>query len=86
MDDKMILPLALKGFNDTARPSGIVPTLLVLGFVPRMAIHPDELPNQRSCMQKLHAAKDQMEKLVSKARSSTALHQYGTVAGDKDKN
>jgi hypothetical protein len=36
IDKKMILQMAVKAINDSARPDGIVLTLLVFGSYPRM--------------------------------------------------
>lgn len=40
IDRNTILQLSVKSCNDTAGPSGLVPTFLVFGVVPRMPVHP----------------------------------------------
>lgn len=57
MKADIILALAVKACNNTAGPSEMVPTLLVFGFVPRIPVHPDDLPNQRQRMSALHTAR-----------------------------
>lgn len=44
LSKKYELRLAVKSFNDTAGPSVLVPTLLVLGVFPRLPVHPEDLP------------------------------------------
>lgn len=73
MDPKTILKLANKACNDTAGPSGLVPTLLVFGSIPRMPIHPEDLPNQRARMSALHKARSHMSELMAKERLSKAV-------------
>lgn len=45
MSKEDILQTAVKACNDTAGPNGLVPILLVLGFMPRLPIAPLDLPN-----------------------------------------
>lgn len=40
------LKLSVKAMNDTARPKGLVPTLLVFGALPKIPIYPENLPDQ----------------------------------------
>lgn len=45
-----VLILVVKAFNDTAGPSGLVPTLLIFGVCPRLHVHPNDLPEKRDLL------------------------------------
>lgn len=83
MKPKMLLKLTVKACNDVAGPSGLVPTLLVFGSIPRMPIHPEELPTQRARMTALHKARAQMTDLMAKSRLSKAINMRVPKAADR---
>lgn len=68
MNQSLILQVAIKACNDTAGPAGNVPTLLVFGVIPRMPIHPEELPAQRDRMNALHRARNHMTNLMARSK------------------
>lgn len=82
--EETLLALTVKACNDTAGPSGMDPALLVFGVIPRMPIHPEELPKQRERMNALHIARQHMNHLTAKNRLSTAVNRQGTNATDRD--
>lgn len=84
MSDKVTLQLASKACNDTAGPQDIVPTLLVFGVLPRMPLHPKELPDQRDRMSAVHSARSHMAKLTARTRMSTAVNLQVPAAADAD--
>ena len=73
LDDNHALQLAVKAVNDTAGPNGLVPTLLVFGILPRALAVPIDLPQQRERMEALRSACDEMAKVISQRRHTTAL-------------
>lgn len=76
------LRLAIKAVNDTAGPAGLVPTLLVFGVMPRLPIHPKDLPEQRDRMQAMQSARTEMTKIVAKTRVHVALSKNVPAAAD----
>lgn len=78
------LQLSVKVCHDTAAPESLLPALLVLVVVPRMAVHEQELPNHRDPMIVLHKAPTQMVKTIAKMRFGTALNQRVPSSGDSD--
>lgn len=79
-DKTMMLRLAVKAVNDTAGPSGLVPTLLVFGVLPRMPLHPKELPNQRERMRLMTVARNEMNKLTAQTRVDQAIKRNSPAA------
>lgn len=73
LDDDYGLQLAVEAVNDTAGPNGFVPTLLVLGILPRALITPIHLSQQKERMEAMRTACDEMTKTISRRRLSTAL-------------
>lgn len=47
LSENLVLKLAVQASNYTAGTSGLVPTLLVLGIMPRIPVHPRDLPGQK---------------------------------------
>lgn len=62
----------MKAVNDTAGPNGLVPTLLVFGVFPRSLITTLDLPKQKERMAAMQAARDEMSRIISQRRISTA--------------
>lgn len=78
------LRLAIKAFNDTAGPHGLVPTLPVFGVLPRLPIHPRDLPDQRDRMRAMQLARSEMAREIAKARVHVALRRNFPAAADAD--
>lgn len=83
MAPAMLLKLVVKACNDTAGPSGLAPTVLVFGVIPRLPIHPEDLPSQRARMAALHKARQRMSEITAKVRLSKALHTRVPGAADR---
>ena len=60
MPPDFILSTAVKAMNDTMNCDGLVPSLLVLGVLPRFPSLRTKLPNQTDCMRALSAARAEM--------------------------
>lgn len=69
----MALPLAQKAVNDTVVPSGLVPSLLVFGMIPRFPSVNSELPEQTDRMIALELAQVVMASISAKLRIQKAL-------------
>lgn len=54
MPTEILLRLAVNACNDTAGPSGLVPTILVFGVMLRLPVHPRELSEQNERMETLY--------------------------------
>lgn len=76
------LALSVWGMNQTAGPSGLVPTLLVFGVLPRMPVAPINLPAQRDRVMAMHAARQEMAKHVAKSRLERAVRSRVPGAAD----
>lgn len=74
------LVLAVKAVNDTAGPAGLVPTLLVFGVMPRLPIHPKNLPDQRDWMNAMKLARAEMSRITANERMRTALSRNAPAA------
>lgn len=86
LSTEVILQLATKACNDTAGPSGLVPTLLVFGVMPRLPIHPKELPSQKERMETLHQSRIEMAKVIARARLRTAMNKNVPASADSELN
>lgn len=84
LDKHDTLRLAIKAVNDTAGPNGLVPTLLVFGVLPRLPIHPRDLPDQRDRMQAMQVARAEMARITARARVHVALNRNVPAAADTD--
>lgn len=78
------LRLATKAVNDTAGPTGLVPTLLVFRILPRLPIFPKDLPVQRDRMKAMQLARTEMTQIIAKARVHAALSKNVPSAADTD--
>lgn len=76
------LALSVWGMNQTAGPSGLVPTLMVFGVLPRMPVTPVNLPGQRDRVMAMHAARDEMAKHVAKSRLERAARSRVPASAD----
>lgn len=76
------LALAVQATNDTAGPTGLVPTLLVFGISPRLPVRPRALPEQVERMKAAISARKEMVDITSKHRIRTALKQNVPAAAD----
>lgn len=84
MDPKYALQLAIKAVNDTAGPSGLVPTLLVFGVHPRIPLLAKELPDNAARMKALHEARKEMVTLSHQSKLRTASRSQVPVAADRE--
>lgn len=84
LSGRQALSLSIKAINDTARPNGLVPTLLVLGVMPRLPIRPHNLPEQVLRMKAIKEARDEAVKLVAQTRLATAVASNAPAAASKD--
>lgn len=78
------LSLAVSAMNKTVGPAGLVPTLLVLGVVPRISICPVDLPAPKVRLEAMRTARDEMLRTVARARLRTALRTRVPRATDAD--
>lgn len=78
------LQFAVKATNDTAGPSGLVPTLLVFGTLPRIPIAPKELPGNIDMVKSLHDARKEMSLVSIQSKLRTALGNNVPAAADID--
>lgn len=78
------LKLPVKSVKDTAGPSGLVPTLLVFGFLPRLPIHPIYFPEQRERMCSIQLARNYMAQAISRERVHVALKRNVPTPADSD--
>lgn len=74
--------LATKSVNETAGPSGLVPTLLVIGMFPRLLIHPKDVPEQRDIMRSMQLARTEMAQVMAPTRINIALDRIVPSATD----
>lgn len=63
----------LKINNGTAGPNSLTSTLFVYGIVPRTPLRPKNFPPQTKCRNAMHAAKDELSKLIATERIKTSL-------------
>jgi len=57
---EVVLALTVSAMNQTIRPHGLVPTLLVIGLIPRIPVSPLLLPAQLDCMRAADTARKEM--------------------------
>lgn len=84
LDQGAVLALSTAGMNQTARPGGLIPTLLVFGMIPRMPVAPLQLPSQRDRVLAVLTARKEMQEQVARARVRTALTSPVPAAADRD--
>lgn len=89
LDPEIALRLAVKAVNDTMGPEGIVPSLLVYGSLPTFPAVGMNIPEQKTRMKALAAAKQEMASITAKLRIQQALRsrlppatQYALKPGD----
>lgn len=82
LSKKVSLALAVKASNDTAGPSGLVPSLLVFGVMPRLPIRPAALPSHVDRMRAAVLARKEMIDIVAKQRLETAANRRVPNAAD----
>lgn len=78
------LQLAVKATNDTAGPSGLVPTLLVFGVLPRLPLLPKDLPDNLERLKAMHGARKEMAKISNHSKLVTATSSNVPAAADRD--
>lgn len=86
LSTEAILQLPTKTCNDTAGSSEPVPTLLVFAVMPRLSIHPKELPSQKEHMDTLHQSRIDIAKVIARARLRTAMSSIVPASADSDMN
>eukprot|EP00168_Porphyra_purpurea_P016741 TRINITY_DN552_c0_g1_i1.p1 TRINITY_DN552_c0_g1~~TRINITY_DN552_c0_g1_i1.p1 ORF type:complete len:862 (-),score=144.43 TRINITY_DN552_c0_g1_i1:471-2858(-) len=69
--------------NNTAGPSGLVPTLLVFEVVPRTPVAPVPLPAQRERLAAMLTARKEMLRHAAKERVRVALNTRVPIAADR---
>lgn len=79
----MALKIAVNALNDTAGPSGLVPTLLVFVSLPRIPFNPQALTGQAEILQAMHMAIREMSRLVYQTRIFTSLHSNVPAVEDR---
>lgn len=73
MKKETTLRLAIKAYNDTLGPEGLVPSLLVFGCLPRFPSVDSSIPAQSDRMTALREARSEMETIVSQLRIRRAI-------------
>lgn len=81
-DDETVLQLATKVCNDTARSSGLVPTLLVFVVMPRIFVNSRELPAQKEKLEALHTAQKEILKLIFRMLLQTSARTNVPASAD----
>lgn len=84
MPEDVALATTVAAMNQTAGPSGLIPTLLVFGVIPRMPVAPLPLPAQRDRMQAVVTARKEMQTEAAKARVRVALRAPVPSASSRD--
>lgn len=79
---ELALSTAVRAVNDTAGPSGLVPTLLVYGTMPKIPINASKLPDQKSRMKAMANARKEMSTIVARDRVDRALRLRVPSASD----
>jgi hypothetical protein len=74
MSDEAILQMAVKAVNDTARPDGLVPTLLVFGAYPRMTAESPPSPSMVRRSEAIQKATKALRKLTAERQVADALN------------
>jgi Reverse transcriptase (RNA-dependent DNA polymerase) len=80
ISDELALSCAVLAANQTLGPEGIVPVTLVLGIIPRISTR---LPNQPERVQAMIGAREEMRKLMAKAKVARALKRAVPPAADQ---
>lgn len=73
LDPEIALRLAVKASNDTLGPDGRVPSRLVYGVDPALAVVNAKIPAQRECMAALEAETREMATITAELRIQQAL-------------
>lgn len=84
LSGEQALSLAIKVFNDTAGPNVLVPTILVLGIMPRLPIKAHGLPDQVTRLKAMKDTRDEVVKLVARTRLAMASTSNVPAAADTD--
>lgn len=78
------LSTAIHAMNNTAGQNGLIPTLLVLGVLPRFPFSSSDLPERHERMKAMKNSRDEMIKAVSANWLRTALSRNVPSATDKE--
>jgi len=81
---EVVLALTVSAMNQTIGPHGLVPTLLVIGLIPRIPVSPLLLPAQLDRMRAADTARKEMRAQVARARLRVALRDRVPAASDAD--
>lgn len=81
---QVTLSIATKAVKDNSGPSGLVPTLLVFGKMPRIPIRLLHMTDQVARMNAMVSARLEMSKLATWSRLKTALHRNVPTAADNN--
>jgi hypothetical protein len=73
IDKKIMLQMAVKAINDSARPDGIVPTLLVFGAYPRLTEMDPPSPSVTKRAEAICAATKKVRRLYAERRVKNTL-------------
>ena len=64
----LCLRISIKAINYTVGPDGLCPQLLIFGVMPRLpTIFRQEFPAQKECLRAMRTAREEYERLVSRA-------------------
>ena len=81
--NRFILRVAVKAMNDTINENGLVPSRLVFGIIPRLAIINTDLPTQKDRMNAIKSAQAEMNSIIAECRIMTALKSDMPPAADR---
>lgn len=73
-----------KAVKDTSGPSGLVTTLLVLGVLKRLTIHPRDLPDQSDRMRAMQLSTNEMSQDMARERLNDELRRNVPTAVDTE--
>lgn len=84
LPDKISVSLAVKACNNTADPSSLISTLLVVGILPRFQINPKEYSQNMSRLNSILLATKETNRFIFQQRFGTTLSKYALSAKDND--
>lgn len=82
--DELELFQSIRDINDTAAPSGLIPTLLVFGVVLRIPVVTKHLPEQAKRFKTVRLAREEMTRIMANERIKMAVLRNVAAAADKE--
>ena len=86
VDKTLLLQMAIKAMNETLGPQGLVPSLLVLGELPRIYTA-SETPQNRDTLGEratmVHAARTEIQRIMAKMRVARGLRHSVPLAANR---